>query len=105
MSSSENFGNPLRKFKLVFLGEQSGKESKIIKNYSYRHKSEDFPEKNQYILCNNNLESLWTAFRFFKCQRSLNFRHFIKTDDENTKKRERERKRDWVRKLISGPMI
>lgn len=26
MSSSENFGNPLRKFKLVFLGEQSGKK-------------------------------------------------------------------------------
>ena len=28
MSSSNEFGNPLRKFKLVFLGEQSG-ESKI----------------------------------------------------------------------------
>lgn len=25
MSSSGDFGNPLRKFKLVFLGEQSGK--------------------------------------------------------------------------------
>lgn len=27
MSSSESFGNPLRKFKLVFLGEQSGNEN------------------------------------------------------------------------------
>lgn len=26
MSSSGDFGNPLRKFKLVFLGEQSGKK-------------------------------------------------------------------------------
>lgn len=25
MSTSGDFGNPLRKFKLVFLGEQSGK--------------------------------------------------------------------------------
>lgn len=30
MSSSENFGNPLRKFKLVFLGEQSGKVKNFI---------------------------------------------------------------------------
>jgi hypothetical protein len=32
MSSSENFGNPLRKFKLVFLGEQSGKEKELLIN-------------------------------------------------------------------------
>lgn len=31
MSSTENFGNPLRKFKLVFLGEQSGERWKIKK--------------------------------------------------------------------------
>lgn len=33
MSTSGDFGNPLRKFKLVFLGEQSGNESdvKLIK--------------------------------------------------------------------------
>lgn len=29
MSTSGDFGNPLRKFKLVFLGEQSGKLIKI----------------------------------------------------------------------------
>lgn len=34
MSSSENFGNPLRKFKLVFLGEQSGKVF-VLCNSSY----------------------------------------------------------------------
>lgn len=30
MSSSGDFGNPLRKFKLVFLGEQSGKYFPLI---------------------------------------------------------------------------
>lgn len=30
MSSSGDFGNPLRKFKLVFLGEQSGKDTNLI---------------------------------------------------------------------------
>jgi hypothetical protein len=34
MSSSESFGNPLRKFKLVFLGEQSGNE----KNFDTKKK-------------------------------------------------------------------
>lgn len=34
-SSSENFGNPLRKFKLVFLGEQSGKYK--TQNITYNH--------------------------------------------------------------------
>ena len=29
MSSSGDFGNPLRKFKLVFLGEQSGEFSRL----------------------------------------------------------------------------
>lgn len=29
MSAAGDFGNPLRKFKLVFLGEQSGKSHKI----------------------------------------------------------------------------
>ncbi|KAG8034774.1 hypothetical protein G9C98_007850 [Cotesia typhae] len=31
MSSSGDFGNPLRKFKLVFLGEQSGYKSISLK--------------------------------------------------------------------------
>lgn len=31
MATSENFVNPLRKFKLVFLGEQSGKK-RVKKN-------------------------------------------------------------------------
>lgn len=30
MSSSGDFSNPLRKFKLVFLGEQSGKDLFVI---------------------------------------------------------------------------
>lgn len=41
MSTSGDFGNPLRKFKLVFLGEQSG-ENKIIHaalNISYCKKN------------------------------------------------------------------
>lgn len=29
MSTAGDFGNPLRKFKLVFLGEQSGKYKKM----------------------------------------------------------------------------
>jgi hypothetical protein len=36
MSSSGEFGNPLRKFKLVFLGEQSGKfHDKLILVYIF----------------------------------------------------------------------
>lgn len=40
MSSSENFGNPLRKFKLVFLGEQSGTRKKL-KNRENFHTKKD----------------------------------------------------------------
>ena len=32
MSSAGDFGNPLRKFKLVFLGEQSGKSDADVKS-------------------------------------------------------------------------
>jgi hypothetical protein len=36
MSSSGDFGNPLRKFKLVFLGEQSGKlDGKVTLFYDF----------------------------------------------------------------------
>jgi hypothetical protein len=36
MSSSGDFGNPLRKFKLVFLGEQSGKwDDEVILFYDF----------------------------------------------------------------------
>lgn len=34
MSSAGDFGNPLRKFKLVFLGEQSGKSDADLKPLS-----------------------------------------------------------------------
>lgn len=33
MSAAGDFGNPLRKFKLVFLGEQSGKSDAKVKNW------------------------------------------------------------------------
>lgn len=37
MSSSGDFGNPLRKFKLVFLGEQSGKlHDKLTLFYDFK---------------------------------------------------------------------
>lgn len=42
MSASGEFGNPLRKFKLVFLGEQSGKFSQIIAPPSYIYNSFEF---------------------------------------------------------------
>lgn len=37
--TSQEFSNPLRKFKLVFLGEQSGKNKKkyIVIRYLFKH--------------------------------------------------------------------
>ena len=35
MSSSGDFGNPLRKFKLVFLGEQSVGKTSLITRFMY----------------------------------------------------------------------
>ena len=47
MSASADFNNPLRKFKLVFLGEQSGKSSTSI---FFRQGACTFPETAVYMI-------------------------------------------------------
>ena len=47
MSASGDFGNPLRKFKLVFLGEQSVGKTSLITRFMY----DSFDNTYQVKLC------------------------------------------------------
>jgi len=45
--TTSEFGHPLRKFKLVFLGEQSGNKKEKKKNKRRGKKKEEKKEKNE----------------------------------------------------------
>ena len=71
MSTSGDFGNPLRKFKLVFLGEQSVGKTSLITRFMYDSFDNtyqatigiDFLSKTMYLedrtVSNVNLEKLY----------------------------------------------
>lgn len=69
MSSSGDFGNPLRKFKLVFLGEQSGKWP-VINSTLLFYDLLRFPyevlliPKIIDIIINSELKEYWSAIRY-----------------------------------------
>ena len=74
MSTSGDFGNPLRKFKLVFLGEQSVGKTSLITRFMYDSFDNtyqatigiDFLSKTMYLedrtVSNVNLEKLYLVF-------------------------------------------
>ena len=70
MSTSGDFGNPLRKFKLVFLGEQSVGKTSLITRFMYDSFDNtyqatigiDFLSKTMYLedrTVSNNVDSSW----------------------------------------------
>ena len=74
MSTSGDFGNPLRKFKLVFLGEQSVGKTSLITRFMYDSFDNtyqatigiDFLSKTMYLedrtVSNVNLEERYLVF-------------------------------------------
>ena len=74
MSTSGDFGNPLRKFKLVFLGEQSVGKTSLITRFMYDSFDNtyqatigiDFLSKTMYLedrtVSNVNLEERFLVF-------------------------------------------
>ena len=74
MSTSGDFGNPLRKFKLVFLGEQSVGKTSLITRFMYDSFDNtyqatigiDFLSKTMYLedrtVSNVNLEERYLLF-------------------------------------------
>ena len=76
MSTSGDFGNPLRKFKLVFLGEQSVGKTSLITRFMYDSFDNtyqatigiDFLSKTMYLedrtVSNVNLEKRYFVFTF-----------------------------------------
>ena len=74
MSTSGDFGNPLRKFKLVFLGEQSVGKTSLITRFMYDSFDNtyqatigiDFLSKTMYLedrtVSNVNVEELYLVF-------------------------------------------
>ena len=74
MSTSGDFGNPLRKFKLVFLGEQSVGKTSLITRFMYDSFDNtyqatigiDFLSKTMYLedrtVSNVNLEKQYLVF-------------------------------------------
>ena len=76
MSTSGDFGNPLRKFKLVFLGEQSVGKTSLITRFMYDSFDNtyqatigiDFLSKTMYLedrtVSNVNLEKLYLVLTF-----------------------------------------
>ena len=85
MSTSGDFGNPLRKFKLVFLGEQSVGKTSLITRFMYDSFDNtyqatigiDFLSKTMYLedrtVSNVNLEKLYLVLtrRFSHSTNSL----------------------------------
>ena len=75
MSTSGDFGNPLRKFKLVFLGEQSVGKTSLITRFMYDSFDNtyqatigiDFLSKTMYLedrtVSNVNLEKLYLVLK------------------------------------------
>ena len=80
MSTSGDFGNPLRKFKLVFLGEQSVGKTSLITRFMYDSFDNtyqatigiDFLSKTMYLedrtVSNVNLEKLYLVLTRFPIQ-------------------------------------
>ncbi|KAH9628419.1 hypothetical protein HF086_015949 [Spodoptera exigua] len=50
MSASGEFGNPLRKFKLVFLGEQSVGKTSLITRFMYDSFDNTYQVSNQVLM-------------------------------------------------------
>ena len=91
MSTSGDFGNPLRKFKLVFLGEQSVGKTSLITRFMYDSFDNtyqatigiDFLSKTMYLedrtVSNVNLEERYLVFtRLFLPHPTNYFQIFVK---------------------------
>ena len=83
MSTSGDFGNPLRKFKLVFLGEQSVGKTSLITRFMYDSFDNtyqatigiDFLSKTMYLedrtVSNVNLEERYLVFTISPIQLNI----------------------------------
>ena len=89
MSTSGDFGNPLRKFKLVFLGEQSVGKTSLITRFMYDSFDNtyqatigiDFLSKTMYLedrtVSNVNLEERYLVFTRSFLPDSTNYYQYL----------------------------